>query len=450
MRILLLFSLLLISLKFTAYAQTISIDSLSSLYQSFCDSKMIGNQHYIIHFKENIEMRFLGEKEIKGVGNIQEVTKETWFSSKARTKFLRVKRMDDENPFGIETEPETFVDEGHADRHAKEPEPEVFVDDEAEFPGGYPAMMAWIQKNLVFPKTAIENGVQGKCILRFVVSDNGTIFSVQVTKGVPDCSDCDKAAIKAIKSMPNWKPAKLNGRSVSSYCSIPVNFEIGKQVMIGTQTWNANNLNVDRFRNGDIIPEAKTAEEWINASKNKQAAWCYYDNDPASTQKYGKLYNWYAVYDTRGLAPAGWHVPSKDDWIVLLKFICGNKAVSFNINQFFNDAWSYDVSDKLNMALKSKIGWLDNGNNTYGYNALPGVMRTGNYSVEFWSKGTILGPAGWMPKEESICWWTGNEVLSDIKEAFAFEIVQNGSLIGGGPFTTHKKDAGLPIRCVKD
>jgi len=108
----------------------------------------------------------------------------------------------------------------------KEPEPETFVDEEAEFPGGYPAMMAFIQKNLVFPETAIENGVQGKCFLRFVVSVSGTISSVQVTKGVPDCPDCDKAAIKAIKSMPNWKPGKLNGRSVSSYCSIPINFAI--------------------------------------------------------------------------------------------------------------------------------------------------------------------------------------------------------------------------------
>ena len=103
---------------------------------------------------------------------------------------------------------------------------ETFVDEEAEFPGGYPAMMAWIQKNLVFPETAIENNVQGKCFLRFVVSVDGNISSVTVTKGVPDCPECDKAAIKAIRSMPNWKAGKLNGRSVSSYCSIPINFAI--------------------------------------------------------------------------------------------------------------------------------------------------------------------------------------------------------------------------------
>ena len=109
---------------------------------------------------------------------------------------------------------------------AQESEPETFVDEEAKFPGGYPAMMAFIQKNVVFPETAIEMGVQGKCFLRFVVNINGTISEVQVTKGVPNCPDCDKSAIKAIRAMPNWEPGKLNGRSVSSYCSIPINFAI--------------------------------------------------------------------------------------------------------------------------------------------------------------------------------------------------------------------------------
>ena len=220
-------------------------------------------------------------------------------------------------------------------------------------------------------------------------------------------------------------------------------------IKIGSQVWTNENLNVDHFRNGDIIPEAKTAEEWINAGKNKQAAWCYYDNDPTNSQKYGKLYNWYAVNDTRGLAPAGWHIPSKDDCIVLLKFVCGNKSVSF-INPSYNEAWDYYVADKLNMALKSKTGWLKNGNNTYGYNALPGVMRIGNYSVRFLSIGTILGPAGWPPKEESICWWTGNEVLADDNRAFSLELLGNGGYSMGGPFNPDAKDDGLPIRCVKD
>lgn len=85
-------------------------------------------------------------------------------------------------------------------------------------------------------------------------------------------------------------------------------------VRIGTQTWMADNLNVSRFRNGDTIPEAKTEEEWEDAGDNGRPVWCYYDNDSANGSKYGKLYNCYAVSDSRGLAPEGWHVPSDDEW----------------------------------------------------------------------------------------------------------------------------------------
>jgi len=100
----------------------------------------------------------------------------------------------------------------------------TIVDEDAEFPGGYSAMMAWIQDNITFPQTAIENNTQGKCYLRFVVSVDGSISNVTVSKGVPDCPECDKAAIKAIKAMPKWKPGKLNGRIVKCYAAIPINF----------------------------------------------------------------------------------------------------------------------------------------------------------------------------------------------------------------------------------
>jgi len=90
-----------------------------------------------------------------------------------------------------------------------------------------------------------------------------------------------------------------------------------KTVKIGTQTWMAENLNVSTFRNGDPIPEAKTNEEWDRAGANKQPAWCYYNNDPRNGAKYGKLYNWFAINDPRGLAPEGWHVSNLDDWNIL-------------------------------------------------------------------------------------------------------------------------------------
>jgi len=96
-----------------------------------------------------------------------------------------------------------------------------------------------------------------------------------------------------------------------------------KSVKIGTQVWMTKNLDVSVFRNGDTIPEAKTNIEWIKAGDNQQPAWCYYDNDPANGAKYGKLYNWYAVNDSRGLAPTGWHVPSDAEWTQLKDFLGG-------------------------------------------------------------------------------------------------------------------------------
>lgn len=96
-----------------------------------------------------------------------------------------------------------------------------------------------------------------------------------------------------------------------------------KSVTIGTQVWMVENLNIATFRNGVAISEAKSDEEWKKARENKQPAWCYYDNDPKNGVKYGKLYNWYAVVDTNGVCPQGWHVPSDAEWDTLINYLGG-------------------------------------------------------------------------------------------------------------------------------
>jgi uncharacterized protein (TIGR02145 family) len=98
-----------------------------------------------------------------------------------------------------------------------------------------------------------------------------------------------------------------------------------KTVTIGKQVWMLENLNVATFKNGVAIPEVQSAESWKNSGRYDQAAaWCYYDNDPKNGEKYGKLYNWYAVVDKNGLCPQGWHVPSDTEWESLLDFIKEN------------------------------------------------------------------------------------------------------------------------------
>lgn len=92
-----------------------------------------------------------------------------------------------------------------------------------------------------------------------------------------------------------------------------------KTIKIGKQTWMAENLDVDTFQNGEPIPNLKTNEAWFNSGINEKPACCNYDNDPIENRrKYGKLYNWYAVNDPRGLAPKGYRIPSKKDFDELL------------------------------------------------------------------------------------------------------------------------------------
>ena len=136
-------------------------------------------------------------------------------------------------------------------------------------------------------------------------------------------------------------------------------------VTIGTQVWMTKNLDVSTFRNGDPIPEAKTKEEWESAGNNKQPAWCYYDNDPANGAKYGKLYNWYAVNDSRGLAPDGYHIPSDAEWTKLTDFL-GGEAVA-------------------GTKMKSNSGWEENGigTNSSGFSGLPGGDRNVNGFFHF-------------------------------------------------------------------
>ena len=120
------------------------------------------------------------------------------------------------------------------------------------------------------------------------------------------------------------------------------------------------NLDVSTFRNGDPILQAKTKEEWEKAGENKQPAWCYYENNAANGKKYGKLYNYFAVKDPRGLAPIGFHIPLDNEWSILTDYLGGE-----------------EVAGKK---MKSTIGWPENGNgnNSSKFLGLPGGSRNGS------------------------------------------------------------------------
>lgn len=98
------------------------------------------------------------------------------------------------------------------------------VDEPAEFPGGNAALRTYIQQHLVYPATAREKGIEGKCYVRFVVDREGRLSDIKVSRGVYDCPECDQEAIRLVQSMPNWKPGKTNGKAVDSYFNLPIRF----------------------------------------------------------------------------------------------------------------------------------------------------------------------------------------------------------------------------------
>ena len=184
-------------------------------------------------------------------------------------------------------------------------------------------------------------------------------------------------------------------------------------IKIGNQVWMTENLNVDRFRNGEIIPQVQGAEAWERAAANKQPAWCYYDNDIKNADKYGKLYNWYAVSDARGLCPAGWHVPSDDEWTMLTNALGGGN----------------EAGNKM----KSKSGWSEGGNgtNSSGFSGIPAGFRG--------SVGTFdsVGSLG--------VWWSSTEYAT--YDAWYRNLNYNNGI--AFRFNANKQ-LGCSVRCLKD
>jgi len=182
------------------------------------------------------------------------------------------------------------------------------------------------------------------------------------------------------------------------------------EVTIGSQVWTTKNLDVSAYRNGDVIPEVKEAAVWANLTTG---AWCYYENKTANGTTYGKLYNWYAVSDKRGLAPKGYHIPTDEEWTTLTNYL--------------------GVETIAGSKMKSSSGWENNANgtNTIGFAGLPGGYR--NSVGNFYKVG-----AGGK-------WWSSSENNTDI----AWCRYLNGS--DGDVYRDYYyKQFGFSVRCLRD
>jgi len=155
--------------------------------------------------------------------------------------------------------------------------------------------------------------------------------------------------------------------------------------------WFAENLNASHYRDGTPIPQITDNWEWVQSMDKRTAAWSYYDNDPSNGPIYGKLYNWYAVANYRGLCPDGWRVPSDDDWKDLELFL-GMSASDLDVDE--DNRFSGGVGGKLKQT--GTQYWHspnEEATNEIGFSGLPGGWRT-YYLGSFIDKG-VYG-----------LWWT--------------------------------------------
>jgi uncharacterized protein (TIGR02145 family) len=192
-----------------------------------------------------------------------------------------------------------------------------------------------------------------------------------------------------------------------------------ESVRIGNQEWMTRNLDVDRFRNGDLIPLIESREEWKKAGENGQPAWCYYDNDPENGKKYGKLYNWYAVNDPRGLAPEGYHVSTDEEWTILEEFLGGKDIAGHKMKS--DNGWA---------EWEDEDGEFQNGNgdNSSRFNVLPGGYH--GYDGSF---GNIRCSA--------ICWSPSYFPFSRFLNIYSGNVGRNDTI---------SKQDGHSVRCLRD
>ena len=179
-----------------------------------------------------------------------------------------------------------------------------------------------------------------------------------------------------------------------------------KSVKIGTQIWMVENSNVDKFRNGDPIPEVISDEEWRKAGAQGKPA-CYYDTtDKKNLKRFGRVYNYHVLNDPRGIAPEGWHIPSSSEWEILINYSGGEEVAGKKLKSRKYWIEASDPKEINGVWVENNIS--GNGTDDFGFCGLPGGFR-GSYgyfnycgSGESWA-----GPCG-IGYESS--WWTSTPI----------------------------------------
>ena len=211
----------------------------------------------------------------------------------------------------------------------------------------------------------------------------------------------------------NTTTNSLETKNSSGWVSLSSSFVPMPAIVIGTQQWMRENLDVLTYRNGDIIPQVTDPTAWAALTTG---AWCYYNNDVANGAIYGKLYNWYAVNDPRGLAPTGWHVPTDDEWTTLSTTLGGDAVAGGKMKVAGTTRWTTPNTGATNES---------------GFAGLPGGLRF--YYGTFFNVGNY---GYWWSSTESSTTSARNRLLT--------------YSLGGITRDFYDKESGFSVRCLRD
>ena len=231
----------------------------------------------------------------------------------------------------------------------------------------------------------------GWCLWKFLMF--GTVFSV-----VLSCS-------KDEENLPENSVNDVEGK-------------VYQTVVIGTQTWMAENLQTSRLNDGTPIPRVEDDSAWFNSRALMEPAYCWYDNDGSTYEAYGVLYNWYTV-NTDKLCPTGWHVPSDDEWTELTTFLGGEKVAGGLLKEAGTDHWFAP-----NTA----------ANNETGFTALPAGYRLPDGYYD------LLGLVGF--------WWSTDSVSNEFNDFGIIRWLANQH--GQTNWDGLAMNMGASVRCLKD
>jgi len=254
-------------------------------------------------------------------------------------------------------------------------------------------------------------------ILNNKTNVNGStgIFSSTITGLMADSTYYVRAFATNSKGTSYGEQVSFKTLKEDSLTITDIDGNVYHTVTIGTQVWLKENLKVTKFSNGDLIPNVSDNAAW---SALMTGGYCWYNNEIENKSTYGALYNWYAVDDSRLIAPAGWHVATDADFTVLTSYLggestAGNKLKEVGLNH-----------------------WLSPNNfatNESGFTALPGGLRS--YSDGTFRNSGSNGYYWSTTQSDSIRAWD-RELFYDQVNCFRYDF--------------DSKHYGFSVRCVRD